>query len=107
RPEPRSLTPPGRRRSLSLVAMLPRPAGAVGDGSLGPPRPLSSGRVMEPNISSLIASAEGGDHSAADALFTALYSELHRLARRQLSRNAGGLTLGTTTLLHEAYLQVA
>ena len=62
---------------------------------------------MEPSISSLIVSAEGGDHSAADALFTALYSELHRLARRQLARNAGELTLGTTTLLHEAYLQVA
>jgi RNA polymerase sigma factor (TIGR02999 family) len=62
---------------------------------------------MEPTISSLIASAEGGDRSAADALFAALYSELHRLARRQLSKSAPGLTLGTTTLLHEAYLQVA
>ena len=62
---------------------------------------------MEPKISSLIASAEGGDRSAADALFAALYSELHRLARRQLARSAPGLTLGTTTLLHEAYLQVA
>ena len=62
---------------------------------------------MEPTISSLIASAEGGDRSAADALFAALYSELHRLARRQLAKSAPGLTLGTTTLLHEAYLQVA
>jgi RNA polymerase sigma factor (TIGR02999 family) len=63
--------------------------------------------VTEPTISSLIATAEAGDRSAADALFAALYSELHRLARRQLARSAGGLTLGTTTLLHEAYLQVA
>ena len=62
---------------------------------------------MEPTISSLIASAEGGDPSAADALFAALYSELHRLARRQLARNARDMTLGTTTLLHEAYLDMA
>ena len=62
---------------------------------------------MEPKISSLIAAAEGGDRTAADALFAALYSELHRLARRQLAGSADYLTLGTTTLLHEAYLQVA
>ena len=62
---------------------------------------------MEPSLSSLIASAEGGDRSAMDALFAALYSELHRLARRQLARSAGSITLGTTTLLHEAYLDMA
>jgi RNA polymerase sigma factor (TIGR02999 family) len=62
---------------------------------------------MEPLLSSLIVSAEGGDPSATDALFTALYSELHRMARRQLARSASDLTLGTTTLLHEAYLDMA
>jgi RNA polymerase sigma factor (TIGR02999 family) len=60
-----------------------------------------------PTISSLFASAEGGDRAAVDALFAALYSELHRLARRQLARRADHLTLGTTTLLHEAYLEMA
>ena len=58
-------------------------------------------------ISSLIAVAESGDRAAADALFVTLYAELHRLARGQLARNAGDLTLGTTTLLHEAYLDMA
>jgi RNA polymerase sigma factor (TIGR02999 family) len=62
---------------------------------------------VEPTISSLIVSAEDGDPSAASALFAALYSELHRLARRQLARNAPDMTLGTTTLLHEAYLDMA
>jgi len=62
---------------------------------------------MERTISSLIASAEGGDRSAADALFAALYSELHSLARRQLARSGGGVTLGATTLLHEAYLDMS
>jgi RNA polymerase sigma factor (TIGR02999 family) len=62
---------------------------------------------MEAAISSLIDSVEAGDPSAADTLFAVLYSELHRLARAQLKRNAGGLTLGTTTLLHEVYLDLA
>ena len=62
---------------------------------------------MEETISSLIASAEQGDRSAADALFSTLYSELHRLARRQLARSGGGVTLGVTTLLHEAYLDIS
>jgi RNA polymerase sigma factor (TIGR02999 family) len=58
-------------------------------------------------MSSLIASAESGDTSAADALFATLYSELHRMARRQLARQGGGVTLGATTLLHEAYLDIS
>jgi RNA polymerase sigma factor (TIGR02999 family) len=58
-------------------------------------------------ISSLIAGAERGDRSAADALFAQLYSELHRLAQRQLARSGGSVTIGVTTLLHEAYLDIA
>jgi RNA polymerase sigma factor (TIGR02999 family) len=59
------------------------------------------------NISSLIASAEQGDRSAADALFSALYTELHGLARRQLASRGWGVTIGVTTLLHEAYLDIS
>ena len=44
---------------------------------------------------------------AAEALFAALYRELHRMARRELARGADGLSLGATTLLHEAYLDIA
>jgi RNA polymerase sigma factor (TIGR02999 family) len=58
-------------------------------------------------LSSLIASAERGDAGAADALFTALYSELHGMARRKLGRFGGGLSLGVTTLLHETYLDIS
>ena len=61
---------------------------------------------MAQTIATLISSAEDGDRSAADALFTALYAELHRLAKSQLARN-GGVTIGTTTLLHEAYIDIA
>ena len=60
-----------------------------------------------PTISSLIAAADRGDVSAADALFSALYSELHGLARRELARRGDGAGLGVTTLLHEAYLEMA
>jgi len=62
---------------------------------------------MAPAISALIASTETGDRSAADALFSALYDELHRLAEQQLRRQGSGLTLGVTTLLHEAYLDMS
>jgi len=64
--------------------------------------------MMAPaDLTALLASAEQGDQSAADALFTVLYDELHRMARRELSRRGGGVTLSTTTLLHEAYLDIS
>jgi RNA polymerase sigma factor (TIGR02999 family) len=58
-------------------------------------------------ITSLIGAAERGDGSAAEALFAALYSELHRLAKRELARHGVPVTVGATTLLHEAYLDMA
>lgn len=54
-----------------------------------------------------LAAAQRGDGAAAQALFASLYRELHRLARKQLYAHAGGLTLGATTLLHEAYLDLS
>lgn len=62
---------------------------------------------MNNSIAELIRDADTGDRAAADRLFTAMYADLHRLAERQLSRNGGQLTLGATTLLHEAYLSMA
>ena len=55
----------------------------------------------------LVSGAERGDTAARDQLFAALYNELHRLAMAQLNRNSGNLTLGATTLLHEAYLDIS
>jgi RNA polymerase sigma factor (TIGR02999 family) len=65
--------------------------------------------VMEQSdskLSALVEAAEKGDGRAAGKLFDVLYSELHRLARRQLARS-GAVSLGATTLLHEAYLDMA
>src|SRR5207237_2384722 len=36
-----------------------------------------------------------------------LYSELHRLAKRELARRGSPASLSVTTLLHEAYLDIA
>ena len=55
----------------------------------------------------LIGAAEQGDAAAADALFTALYAELRQLARRELARPGAPVSLSATTLLHEAYLDMA
>src|SRR5437879_2414341 len=62
---------------------------------------------MEHTIATLMGAAEQGDASAAEALFSALYSELRRLARRELARHGIAVSLSPTTLLHEAYLDMA
>jgi RNA polymerase sigma factor (TIGR02999 family) len=43
---------------------------------------------------------------ATDALFSSLYFELHRLAKRELARQWNPMSMGVTTLLHEAYLDM-
>lgn len=65
--------------------------------SSSPPTPLAS----------LVTRADAGEAPARDALFAALYAELHRLAESHLRRSGGDMTLGATTLLHEAYVDIA
>jgi RNA polymerase sigma factor (TIGR02999 family) len=60
-----------------------------------------------PKISTLIDLTEQGDEVSADKLFTLLYGELHRLAQHQLARQGSPVTLSATTLLHQAYLDIA
>jgi RNA polymerase sigma factor (TIGR02999 family) len=49
----------------------------------------------------------GRDTNAAnEQLFAKLYADLHRLADRELSRHPG-MSVSPTTLVHEAYLNVA
>ena len=62
---------------------------------------------MELACNALAPAIDGAAPAVADGLFAALYSDLHRMARRQLARGARDMTLGTTTLLHEAYLDMA
>jgi len=65
------------------------------------------GFILEPTLVSLLEAAERGDQPAANALFSALYSELHRIAKRELARRGVPVSLGATTLLHKAYLEMA
>ena len=62
---------------------------------------------METEFQELMRRAELSDRPATDALFAALYQELHRLAEHNLRRVGAPATLGATTLLHEAYLNLA
>ena len=62
---------------------------------------------MDATVPSLIAAVERGDADAREALFAALYADLHRLARRELARPSANVSLGVTTLLHEAYLDMS
>jgi RNA polymerase sigma factor (TIGR02999 family) len=65
------------------------------------------GDAVEQALEALIRRADQADREAADQLFAILYHELHRIAERNLRRTGSSLTLGTTTLLHEAYLNIA
>ncbi len=62
---------------------------------------------MAQELEALIRRADQADRKAADELFTILYHELHRLAEHNLRHPGAPLTLGTTTLVHEAYLDIA
>jgi hypothetical protein len=62
---------------------------------------------VESKITSLFAAAESGEGAATDALFSALYDELHRMAKRELARRGAPPSLSVTTLLHEAYLDMS
>jgi len=58
-------------------------------------------------IAGIVVRAELGDPDARNTLFATLYDELHRLAQAHLRRGHDSLTLSATTLLHEAYLDIA
>jgi len=65
-------------------------------------------RVPNPqNITQLLAEWRDGDQSALDELYPLVYDELHRLARRYMSRERKGHTLQTTALINEAYVRLA
>ena len=58
-------------------------------------------------LTELIHRAQKGDAEAADALFSATYDDLRRLARARLHASGRAATLDTTSLVHESYLRFA
>jgi RNA polymerase sigma factor (TIGR02999 family) len=57
-------------------------------------------------ITQLLAEWRDGNQSALDELYPLVYDELHRLARRYMSRERKGHTLQTTALINEAYVRL-
>jgi RNA polymerase sigma factor (TIGR02999 family) len=61
---------------------------------------------QEHEITQLLAAWREGNQSALDELYPLVYDELHRLARRYMSRERKGHTLQTTALINEAYVRL-
>ena len=54
----------------------------------------------------MLAEWSEGNQAALDELYPLVYNELHRLARRYMSRERKGHTLQTTALINEAYVRL-
>ena len=57
-------------------------------------------------ITELLAEWREGNQSALDELYPLVYDELHRLARRYMSRERKDHTLQTTALINKAYVRM-
>jgi len=57
-------------------------------------------------ITQLLEEWSDGNQAALDELYPLVYQELHRLARRYMSRERKGHTLQTTALINEAYVRL-
>ncbi len=57
-------------------------------------------------ITDLLLELRRGDQEAAERLFMLVYDDLHRIAHRALARERADHTLGTTGVVHEAYLRL-
>lgn len=58
-------------------------------------------------ITRLLQAWSAGQPGAQERLFSLVYDELHRLAKRHMARERPDHTLQTTALVHEAYLRLA
>jgi RNA polymerase sigma-70 factor, ECF subfamily len=59
------------------------------------------------DVTRLIEAAGSGDRASFDALYQAVYAELHRMAQANMRRESAGHTLQPTALVNEAYLRLA
>ena len=57
-------------------------------------------------LTELLQKWSGGDEAALEELTPFIYAELHRIARRYMSRERDGHTLQTTALVNEAYMRL-
>jgi RNA polymerase sigma factor (TIGR02999 family) len=57
-------------------------------------------------ITQLLDEWSNGNQTALDKLYPLVYDELHKMARRYISRERQGHTLQTTALINEAYVRL-
>ncbi|MGH7574710.1 MAG: ECF-type sigma factor [Longimicrobiales bacterium] len=63
--------------------------------------------MSDGSVTQLLARLHEGDADALDRLVALVYDELRSLAKAQLRREDMGHTLGSTALVHEAYIRLA
>lgn len=89
-----------------------RPSGGriVDHGPTGPSNQreveLEGSSRTQQTVTRLLEELAGGEQGVVDQLFAIMYDELKELAGRQRARWRGNHTLGTTALVHEAYLKL-
>jgi RNA polymerase sigma factor (TIGR02999 family) len=59
------------------------------------------------DVTLLLEAACAGDQGASRRFYEAVYSELHRIARANMRREARAMTLQPTALVNEVYLRLA
>ncbi len=62
---------------------------------------------LQPDVTGLLRSLSEGDETARERLFSVVYDELRRLARRTMQSERRDHTLQPTALVHEAFLRLA
>lgn len=67
----------------------------------------AEGRPSKEEVTQLLIAYGHGDEQAMEQLLPAVYSELHRIAKRQMRHERADHTLNATALVHEAYLKLA
>lgn len=63
-------------------------------------------RRTDGKITRLLTSVGNGDEQAREALWSAVYEELHEMAAGLMARERAGHTLQPTALVHEAYARL-
>jgi len=66
-----------------------------------------SNKTTPGDVTQLLGAYQRGEPAAGEQLYTLIYDELLRMARRQLARERKGHTLDTAGLVNEAYLRLA
>lgn len=69
-------------------------------------QPGETTRTDTGTVTRLLAQLEGGNEAALEELFPIVYDELRSIARRHRRGWDGDTTIGTTALVHEAYLKL-